>query len=262
MRADGQAGRCKLKGDGMHDMNKNTGFTLVELAISLMVIGLLIGGVLKGAEVVENARVNKVVRQLQSFSAATTDFMNQYGSLPGDMMTSSTRLPGCTTSPCNVAGNGDGEIGGLVGGAWVGSTTAEYNTYFYHLQAAGYLAVDPMTVAGTAITNAMKMPINDGFYYSRAIAVGIAPDTTAPMQSLMLTRLMSSPAGFTTPWLDGNGPVTPAQAAQIDRKIDNGSPITGSVVAYSGGTYCTDGTIYRELYKRPACTVVYKYMKR
>lgn len=78
-----------------------TGFTLVELAIALMVIGLLIGGVLKGQELIENARVVNVVREVQAYNAAFMIFQSTYGEWPGKMQSPSSRLADCNTDPCN-----------------------------------------------------------------------------------------------------------------------------------------------------------------
>jgi len=84
------------------------GFTLVELAIAMIVIGLLIGGVLKGQEIRENAAVTATIVQSKSYEAATIMFFDNYNALPGDMVNASTILPNCTTN-CNpyapTAGN-------------------------------------------------------------------------------------------------------------------------------------------------------------
>lgn len=89
----------------MTQRKTETGFTLVELAISLVVIGLLIGAVLKGQEMVENARITRGVADVHQFVAGITIFETTYGALPGDIISPSTRIPNCTTSPCNVTGN-------------------------------------------------------------------------------------------------------------------------------------------------------------
>ena len=51
-----------------------SGFTLVELAIVLMIIGLLIGGILRGQELMENARVTSTIQQTKAYDGATTTF--------------------------------------------------------------------------------------------------------------------------------------------------------------------------------------------
>ena len=63
------------------------GFTLVELAIVMIIIGLLIAGVLKGQELIGNARVTSTVAQIKAIDAATSTFKDTYAALPGDMTT-------------------------------------------------------------------------------------------------------------------------------------------------------------------------------
>lgn len=79
--------------------NQN-GFTLVELAIVMTIIGLLIGGILKGQELMQNARVTATVAQVKSYESATFTFIDKYSALPGDLVTASERLPGCDEN-CN-----------------------------------------------------------------------------------------------------------------------------------------------------------------
>jgi prepilin-type N-terminal cleavage/methylation domain-containing protein len=82
------------------------GFTLVEIAIVMVIIGLLIGGVLKGQAMIENAKVKRVVKQTDEFRAAVMTFYDKYGVFPGD-----NNLPNVPTGS-NGTGNGNGQIAG------------------------------------------------------------------------------------------------------------------------------------------------------
>src|SRR5690349_8212917 len=96
------------------------GFTLVELAIVMIIIGLLIAGVLKGQQLITNAKVTAQVAQVKSIDAATSSFKDMYNALPGDITNAANRLPNCgaapAAAPCNQAGGGDGLIGAVAGG--------------------------------------------------------------------------------------------------------------------------------------------------
>src|ERR1700693_41075 len=97
------------------NMREQAGFTLVELAIVMIIIGLLIAGVLKGQALITNAQVTSTVAQLKAIDAATTTFKDTYNALPGDMQTPGAKLPGgcAANAVCNAGGNGDGVIGNL-----------------------------------------------------------------------------------------------------------------------------------------------------
>ncbi len=71
-------------------MIQQKGFTLVELAIVLMIIGLLIGGILKGQELIQNARITSTIRQFKNSDAATLTFLDSHGAFLGDVIMADT----------------------------------------------------------------------------------------------------------------------------------------------------------------------------
>ena len=118
---------------------RQQGFTLVEIAIVLVIIGLLIGGVLKGQEMITNAKVTKVENDFKGITAAILAYQDRYGVLPGDDPAASTRFPGTWVAADN--GNGNGIVGNAVPAAvWNTQTnTLENRLIWKHLRGAGFL---------------------------------------------------------------------------------------------------------------------------
>lgn len=85
--------------------HNQAGFTLVEIAIVLVIIGLLIGGVLKGQAMVQNAKVKRVVKQGDELRAAVMTFYDKYGVYPGD-----ENLGPVPPNGTDAEGDGDGQI--------------------------------------------------------------------------------------------------------------------------------------------------------
>ncbi len=99
----------------MKALKQQSGFTLVEMAIVLVIIGILLGGVLKGQEMIESAKIKNVADQAKSLMAAIYTYQDKYGALPGDDPAATTNLnggkAGCVTA--NLAnGDGDGQTEG------------------------------------------------------------------------------------------------------------------------------------------------------
>src|SRR5512134_3353605 len=85
------------------------GFTLVEIAIVLVIIGLLLGGILKGQEMIVQAKIKNVIADFSGVSAAYHGYQDRYRAIPGDDATANTRW---TTPTAATAGNGNGVVAG------------------------------------------------------------------------------------------------------------------------------------------------------
>ncbi len=91
-------------------LKSKRGYTLVEVAITISIIGILIAIVLKGAELLENSAITTTISNIQSFQAATKTFKSQYKTLPGDSSKATIRLPGCNAANNCIDGDGNGVI--------------------------------------------------------------------------------------------------------------------------------------------------------
>lgn len=92
----------------MNDAHR--GFTLIELAIVLVVIGLLLGGILKGQELIESARARNLISQIDSIKAAYYAFQDKYRAIPGDYPGNLAHANLAGIANAQVGGNGDGVI--------------------------------------------------------------------------------------------------------------------------------------------------------
>ena len=78
--------------------NKQSGFTLIEIAIVLVIIGLLLGGVLKGQEMINNGKIKRAINDVNGISAAYYSYLDRYAAFPGDDANAATRWSSRTTS--------------------------------------------------------------------------------------------------------------------------------------------------------------------
>lgn len=86
------------------------GFTLVEMAIVLVVIGLILTGILNAQSVIRNARIKDTIRTVLDMSAASRQFRDRYGNWPGDLPTAVASIPGLTAT---CIGDGNGQVGSV-----------------------------------------------------------------------------------------------------------------------------------------------------
>jgi prepilin-type N-terminal cleavage/methylation domain-containing protein len=173
-------------------LTKQKGFTLVEIAIVLVIVGLLIGGVLKGQEMITNAKLKRVESDNAGIAAAMFSYQDRYLQLPGDDNDAASRFT-VYAAAVNVDGNGDGLVGPE---AWDFAnltdidvaTSVETDTFWGHLRAAGLIAGGGMD--GTKPSNAYggQIGIQDG---SLAIAghVTIFGQIEGPIAKIIEARL-------------------------------------------------------------------------
>lgn len=184
-------------------MKKQAGFTLVEIAIVMVIIGLLLGGVLKGREIITNAKIKNLENDYQGVTAAIYSYQDRYRALPGDDK-NATRF--ATTVG---VGNGDGKITGLFNST---TTTDESSLFWLHLRNAGLVA---------GATNDQQQPVN---------AFG------------GLTGVTTGPANVNIPGLVVGFSNIPQNIANIvESQQDDGNPKTGNIQALKNdGTAVND----------------------
>jgi len=116
------------------------GFTLVEIAIVLVIIGLLLGGILKGQEMITQAKIKNVMSDFSGISAAYHGYQDRYRAIPGDDPGAAARW---TTAPAAFSGTGDGQVGGTYNNACPTPLVAgspESCKFWDHLRRSGFVA--------------------------------------------------------------------------------------------------------------------------
>jgi prepilin-type N-terminal cleavage/methylation domain-containing protein len=214
------------------------GFTLVELAIVMIIIGLLIAGVLKGQALIGNAKVTAQVAQVKSIDAATSTFKDMYSALPGDITNPAARLPNCLVAPCATVGNGDGSITPVPGAAVaVGNEAADY---FVHLNAADLItginpvAVPPMAWGGQVPAGKINGGIDVGSTPGNVLLASGAEAAANTVGGIYL-YLHATPG---TAAVAADAPFSANEAQRIDTKIDDGIATSGNVSAFGTAATC------------------------
>lgn len=141
-------GYYKVKNLKSKSMRSQKGFTLIEIAIVLVIIGLLLGGVLQGQQLIENSRVKSATNDFNGISAGAFSYQDRYGRLPGDD-------PGALAArgaswATVVAGDGDGAVDALAANTFNGAA-GEGDDFFQHLRAAGFISGDPADTGAAAL---------------------------------------------------------------------------------------------------------------
>ena len=125
--------------------NGQSGFTLIEIAIVLVIIGLLLGGVLKGQEMITQGKIKNVIADMNGVQAAYYGYQDRYRAVPGDDV-------GATRWGAGMGvGNGTSRVNGLYNAS---SVTAETTLFWAHLRSAGFI---PGPGSGTGSTT---QPVN------------------------------------------------------------------------------------------------------
>jgi len=171
------------------------GFTLVEIAIVLVIIGLLLGGILKGQEMITQAKIKNIVADFSGVSAAYYGYQDRYRAIPGDDPNAGTRWGA-------VPGGGNGQVAGKYNSQ---TDTDESRKWWDHLRRAGFVAGAGYQQPFNAVTGLL------------GVQTGDAGATIGPALGGFVSLIVCS----------ANLPDKIAIA--VDTQMDDGVPNTGTV---------------------------------
>ncbi len=130
-----------------HDQS---GFTLIELSIVLLVIGLLISGVIKGQELINTTKIKNLESEFKDIQSSIYTYQNKYRAIPGDDMQAVSHVGGdMATSPSGLQGNG------VVNGAWNSTANTDESYLFWQ-----HIRMDKLAMGSTDISDTRYLPIN------------------------------------------------------------------------------------------------------
>lgn len=274
---------CDKNKKSLPSLDSAKGFTLVEMALVVFAIAIMMGGILQGYKMLENARLLREIKNIESFRTATEMFVGAYKQLPGDLQEAHLKLPGCEFPYCNTANAGvyagDWAVGEPVWDLMVFqyyelqsrkpvdglysffiSYYAETILFWYELELTGLLSV--VTDEGVKLNYGeagfgKSLPaslINGGYwvgysdgYTSDRDKLGM-PMSLPQLGTIVITVSKENPIDYyyqnmgiameTVLRTANIQPLKPYQAAQIDRKIDDGLPGSGKIYAYGYQNSC------------------------
>ena len=207
-------------------MKKQAGFTLVEIAIVLVIIGLLLGGVLKGQELINSAKVKNFASDFRTIPTFMYAYQDRFKALPGDDPRSATNLPTAPVAASTPAGT---LANARINGTWNSTTITDESVLFWQQVRLAGLATG--TPTPSAVATDPYYPRNaDG---GRLGVTGDSPFTGAP--------------AWTANFFVCSSGIQGRFARQLDVTIDDGNTSAGTIRvlgAAAGGELATSATFF------------------
>lgn len=195
------------------------GYNLVELAIVLVVIGLIAGGTMKGLELIDNAKVKSISTQINEYRLAATLFMDRYGALPGDYDQASTNIDSKLRD-----GDNSGTLEGYGLDYAATGTTHKAASFWQHLAAAKMIQ-DPGRPENQRMTFGKGAPTTK---IGGGITIENNPSICPDCEGMWFLVGKENGVSGTKALL------TPKQARLLNQALDNGDPQSGSVRSVEG----------------------------
>lgn len=200
---------------------KQSGFTLIEIAIVLVIIGLLLGGILKGQELINSGKVKNLAQDFKNIPVYIYGYQDKFKAMPGDDPNAVVHSKGKATlasTPAGLIGNG------VIDGAW-NSTTQTDETYLFWQQ-----------VRLAKLASGSTDPADPGYLPTNSMGgvIGVQSATDDVTKSPVLTAAGEPIQGTTIVCSSG---ILGKFAVQLDTQMDDGNPGKGSMLAVPTNGY-------------------------
>jgi len=250
---------------------KEQGFTLIELSIVLVIIGLLVGGVMVGQDLVRASQVRATLSQIEGYNSAVNTFRSKYDGLPGDLKYTEAQAFGLfrITNASYIGYPGYGDGNGLIRSAFGNTLPTSTATQLYgepymfwrHLSEANLINGR----YGFGLNGAAESPAMTGLdtintYLPAAKLRGSTIAVGSPLNGInyFLLSKVTSTAGVGAFGTSEN-PLIAHEAYTIDSKIDDGMPATGSVFAIDGTANLNSPTTWKTVSAVAGCVASSAY---
>ncbi len=238
-------------------MSRSSGFTLVELSVVLVIIGLIIGGVLVGKDLIYGSKLRSTISNIEKIKSAVYTFRNKYGGLPGDL-SDAYQYWGSACGP--NGSNGTNTIIVTAGSGIVDSNACNGNNngyiefysdrfgedvkFWQHLSLAGLIEGKYLGYRSAGGSTGLNTPgsIIPAGMDNTAYSIRYAGIQQAYVSAGITTNIYKMSGNFIS-WGaydagstndTGIGFMTARQAYAFDSKFDDGEPTTGNIVATMG----------------------------
>jgi len=202
-------------------MKRNqSGFTLIEIAIVLVIIGLLLGGVMKGQELINSAKVKNLATDFKNVPVYIYGYQDKFRALPGDDASAASHVTGataCTPAAAGLCATGNG----VIDGAWNATAiTSESYVFWQHVRLAGLAPGSTDTATASSY-----LPTN-----TAGGTIGLQSGTNVAANSPIKDASNNAIRGSYVVCSQG---ILGKYVKQLDIQMDDGNTATGSLMATS-----------------------------
>jgi prepilin-type N-terminal cleavage/methylation domain-containing protein len=259
---------------------RRSGFTLIELSIVLVVIGLIVGGVIAGQSLMRSSQLQSIISDQAKYVEAAKQFREKYGFWPGDFPNATTSWGAMTTCPpaagssssgiltCN--GNGDSQINFQTNASGTTTNLNEAFLFWQHLTNAQLIEGKYTGIAGSGgnsdhvagknCPEGRGKGMGFGITYAGTIVGGndIYGNSTSYFNYNYGHVLVVG--GYSSGNLPVAAALSPAEAQGLDTKYDDGLPATGNVQTWANGSAynanCSSATAYNITKNGLQCSMI------